>query len=57
MIGYCPLEEEPPVRQPQVAVAIQPEPRMGFEETECNYIVMAFIAGVLILAITDSMQK
>ena len=57
MIGYCPLEEEPPVRQPQVAVDNQPEPRMGFEETECNYIVMAFIAGVLILAITDSMQK
>ena len=59
MIGYCPLEElEPPVRRQEVAVVEKPESvRTGLEETECNYAVMAFIIGVLILALADSIEK
>mgnify|MGYP000019774460 FL=1 len=59
MIGYCPLEElEPPVRRQEVAVVEKPETeKVGLEETECNYAVMAFIVGVLILALADSMDK
>jgi hypothetical protein len=34
-----------------------PKPKGGLEETECNYAVMAFIVGVLILALADSMEK
>jgi hypothetical protein len=55
MIGYCPLEEDPPVvhqlevRRPQ----LEREPS-GPEETECNYLVLAFILGVVVLAATDS---
>ena len=55
MIGYCPLEEDPPVVH-QVE-ASRPKPRQegsGPEETECNYLVLAFILGVVVLAITDS---
>jgi len=59
MIGYCPLEElEPPVRQqePVVQPKAEVKPTVGLEETECNYVVMAFIVGVLFLAVSDSIR-
>jgi hypothetical protein len=60
MIGYCPLEElEPPARQQQPVVSPKAEPTKplpGLEETECNYVVMAFIVGVLFLAVSDSIR-
>ena len=59
MIGYCPLEElEPPMKQPvAVQTKAKPEARIrGLEETECNYVVMAFIVGVLFLAVSDSIR-
>ena len=60
MIGYCPLEElEPPARQQQPVVSPKVEPTkplVGLEETECNYVVMAFIVGVLFLAVSDSIR-
>jgi len=58
MIAYCPLEElEPPSRR-QKSIA-EPEikedmPQIGLEETEMNYVIMAFIAGVIILAVSDA---
>ena len=58
MIGYCPLEElEPPTRPQEMVVAEKLKSPVGLEETECNYAVMAFIVGVLILALADSMDK
>lgn len=58
MIGYCPLEDlEPPIKQQQpTAVVAKPEPKVGLEETECNYVVMAFIVGVVFLAVSDSIR-
>ena len=60
MIAYCPLEDlEPPIRPKQPVVeskTIEVKPQVGREETELNYVVMAFIVGVLILAVTDSMK-
>jgi hypothetical protein len=58
MIGYCPLEDlEPPMKQEQPqAAAPEQEPVKGLEETECNYVVMAFIVGVLFLAVSDSIR-
>jgi len=38
-------------------VKSRPVQTPGPEESECNYVVMFFIVGVLILAVTDSMQK
>lgn len=46
MIQYCPLEEEP--RQDTLPPPIVPD-----TDTECNYLVMFFIIGVIVLAITD----
>ena len=59
MIGYCPLEElEPPVKQQEPVVQPMAETKLvvGLEETECNYVVMAFIVGVLFLAVSDSIR-
>lgn len=55
MIGYSPIEfYEPhgaqPPPQPQVV-----HRQMDF--SECNYIVMFFIVGVILLAITDLIGK
>ena len=50
---------EPPARQQQPVVSprVEPEkPLAGLEETECNYVVMAFIVGVLFLAVSDSIR-
>jgi hypothetical protein len=61
MIAYCPLEDlEPPVRQQKPVVKSkaeeEPRPQIGREETELNYVIMAFIAGVILLAVSDSIR-
>jgi hypothetical protein len=57
MISYCPLDEEPPIRQ-----IIRPQPQKQIkkpseEDTECNYLVMFFVLGVIVLSITDNISK
>ena len=52
-------ELEPLTRQQQPVVkpkAEEAKPVVGLEETECNYVVMAFIVGVLFLAVSDSIR-
>ena len=60
MIAYCPLEElEPPALQQKAVeepVVEKVEPQVGLEETEMNYVIMAFIAGVIVLAVSDSIR-
>jgi hypothetical protein len=60
MIAYCPLEElDPPIRPKQPVVEYKTEevkPRIGHEETEMNYVIMAFIVGVMLLAVSDSIR-
>ena len=62
MIAYCPLEEvEPPTRQQKVveepvAKEAKEAKVVGREETELNYVIMAFIVGVIILAVSDSIR-
>lgn len=60
MIAYCPLEELDPPSRTQQPIA-EPEvkedmPQIGLEETEMNYVIMAFIVGVVILAVSDSIR-
>jgi len=62
MIGYCPLDEDydrvplpPPAR-----IRIPPQEQGGLlegEDTECNYLVLFFILGVMILAVSDAVKK
>jgi len=60
MIAYCPLEElEPPARPKSPVVEAKTEevkPQIGREETELNYVIMAFIVGVLVLAVSDTIR-
>tara|TARA_B110000879_G_C11161478_1_gene509305 strand:+ start:170 stop:349 length:180 start_codon:yes stop_codon:yes gene_type:complete len=58
MIAYYPLEElDPPKKSPEPIdtqkVVISPE---GTEESELNYIVIAFIVGVIALAVSDAIR-
>jgi len=70
MIAYCPLDEEPFERpipnrvQPtmEVITSRTPSPKthskvLGRDNTECNYVVMFFIAGVVALALIDSLPR
>jgi hypothetical protein len=64
MIGYCPLDEEEP-RQvvtkrpptPRVIRRRQTQPPRMEEHTECNYAVLFFIVGVVVLALSDNVTK
>ena len=65
MISYYPLEDDepPPAKVPVPSIVrVQPPPPQSFnifdgETTECNYIVFAFIIGVLLLALADFMKR
>ena len=65
MIAYYPLEDDvpPPPNVPvPVPVTIEtPQNSLSKffdgETTECNYLVFAFIMGVLLLAFTDSIRR
>jgi hypothetical protein len=55
MIGYCPIEEEPvAIPRPRRRVVVN---QKTSEDTECNYVVMFFIVGVLTLALMDTLEK
>ena len=61
MIGYCPIdftdpepEQRPPIKN---RVITKKEPVVTEDSTECNYVVMFFIVGVIALAAMDSIKK
>ena len=56
MIGYCPIEFDEPPEKRRV-VDIKKEPVVVDENTECNYVVMFFIVGVIALAAMDAVGK
>ena len=63
MIAYYPLEYDEPPKPPPPPPTIPVQPTSSLskifdgETTECNYLVFAFIIGVLFLAFTDSMRR
>lgn len=59
MIGFCPLEtyeEEVPLR-PSAPPRPQGPRGPDGDTTECNYVVMFFIVGVIALAAMDVVKK
>lgn len=56
MINYCPLDEDPPIRQIARRPSPPPPPPKT-DDTECNYLVMFFILGVIVLSISDNIRK
>ena len=68
MISYCPLDEDfglpgPPPKpgQPFIIKRERFQPPTSSilegEDTECNYLVLFFILGVMILAASDAVRK
>ena len=62
MIGYCPLDEDPierprPSREVSVPIQEKRKPSTRGGDTECNYVVLFFIAGVIALAIMDTLPS
>tara|TARA_B110000495_G_C23025749_1_gene609531 strand:- start:1201 stop:1377 length:177 start_codon:yes stop_codon:yes gene_type:complete len=57
MIAYYPLEElEPPEKIPEPTDTQKIVAQVGTEESELNYIVIAFIVGVIALAVSDAIR-
>ena len=65
MIAYRVLDEDEPPKAPVSTQPPKPAPKTFLEKTsaifegettECNYLVMAFVFGVLALALTDSVK-
>jgi hypothetical protein len=50
------LEELDPPKPQQKSVDKPEKTQLGLEESELNYIVIAFIAGVIALAISDAIR-
>ena len=63
MIGFSPIdfvEDEPPSpvqKEVRVSKKEQQAPPIMEDTTECNYVVMFFIVGVIALAAMDSVKK
>jgi len=55
-VAFAPFDESDALvaRPPRVAVNKGPIP--DSDNTECNYIVMFFVAGVFVLGLVDSMR-
>jgi hypothetical protein len=65
MIAYRILDEDDPPKAPVSTPLLKQSPKTFFEKTsavfegettECNYLVMAFVFGVLALALTDTVK-
>ena len=72
MISYCPLDEDFGLPEPPPPPGQQFRPKfiqkerfqtqqingiLDGEDTECNYLVLFFILGVMILAASDAVRK
>jgi hypothetical protein len=54
-VAYAPFEETP--RPPPNVPNIKKVNIPVSDNTECNYIVMFFVAGVFLLSLADSMRS
>ena len=56
VISYAPFDE-PPKPPPPVRMNLVPKNVPASDDTECNYIVMAFVGGIILMGIMDSLRK
>ena len=52
-LAYCPIDQYDWAPRPRPFPIQQPI----VDNTECNYIVMAFVAGIFLMGIIDSFRK
>lgn len=54
VLAYAPIEDnEPPVYKKEIPKISKPV----VDSTECNYVVMFFVAGVFLMGLIDSLRK
>ena len=56
-VAYAPFDDSPGESSRPSKVVVNKGPLPVSDNTECNYIVMFFVAGVFLLGIVDSMRK
>ena len=59
VLAYAPIEDERPHTRPPPVYKreIRPIHRPAIDNTECNYIVMAFVGGVFLMGLIDSLRS
>ena len=64
MIGYSPIDFDDPLpiqrerqKEPERVKYKKIEPTVSDENTECNFVVMFFIVGVIALAAMDAIRR
>ena len=55
MIGFAPIEEPPRVRKRVLREEVVK--KFQHERTECNYLVLFFVIGVMLLAFGDATRR
>jgi hypothetical protein len=55
-LAYCPIDQDWADPKPPVYIKT-PIQKPVVDNTECNYVVMFFVAGVFLIGITDSLRK
>lgn len=53
-VAYAPFEDLVPPPVPSFRPVVQAPPSFERDATECNYLVMFFVAGVFLIALADS---
>ena len=56
VVSYAPFGDDDGTYRPKPYVPPPAYPK-GSPQTECNYIVMAFVAGVIAMGIMDSLRR
>jgi hypothetical protein len=57
-LAYCPIDQDDwGPRPPVYKKDLPPIQKPVMDNTECNYIVMFFVAGVFLMGIVDSLRK
>jgi len=58
VLSYAPFEDSwSPRPKAYVPPQLPKSVPMSSDNTECNYIVMAFVGGVILMGIMDSLRK
>jgi hypothetical protein len=57
MIGFAPFGDEDPPQRVRKRVLPAKTERFANERTECNYVVLFFVVGVLALAMGDAVKR
>ena len=56
MVSYAPFEYNQPILQPVYRPNVVKVPTVS-DDTECNFVVMAFVGGIIFMGIMDSLRR